>query len=215
MKIKILILILLLGNNLQAQQNQYKPTKAAIDSIYDHVEKAQIENFLKTKPVLVDISEKVRDSIFLMLINDYRLSKGLNKLTYIVALNSACELHTNWMLNVQKVEHDETSLNIDGKMYPTFKDRIAKYDPSWLSEHKILFENCGAAKSFTGNDPTIQFKRITKESVHEIFNGWKASPGHNAAMLDEHVKYLGFYLGSKFNIKQNNYMVFGTLLLSN
>jgi uncharacterized protein YkwD len=215
MKIKILILILLLGNNLQAQQNQYQPTSADLDSIYNRVEKAQIEKFLSTKPVLVDISEGTRDSIFLTLINNYRLSMGLNKLTYVNVLNSACELHTNWMLNVQKVEHDETSLNIDGKMYPTFKDRIAKYDPSWLSDHKKLFENCGAAKSFTGNDPTIQFKRITKESVHEIFNGWKASPRHNAAMLDEHVKYLGFSLGSKFNIKQNNYMVFGTLLMSN
>jgi uncharacterized protein YkwD len=215
MKIKILILTLLLGNNLQAQQNQYQPTSADLDSIYNRVEKAQIEKFLSTKPELVDISEGTRDSIFLTLINNYRLSMGLNKLTYVNVLNSACKLHTNWMLQEQKVGHEETSNNIDGKQYQTFNDRIAKFDPNWLSNHTILFENCGAAKSSIGNDPTIQFKRITQESVYEIFNGWKASPGHNAAMLDKHIKYLGFYLGSKFNKKQNNYMVFGTLLVSN
>ena len=215
MEIKILILTLLLGNNLQAQQNQYQPTSADLDSIYNRVEKAQIENFLSTKPVLVDISVATRDSIFLTLINNYRLSMGLNKLTYVNVLNSACELHTNWMLQEQKVGHEETSNNIDGKLYPTFTDRITKFDPNWLSNHTILFENCGAAKSSIGNDPTIQFKRITQESVSEIFNGWKASPEHNAAMLDKQIKYLGFYLGSKFNKKQNNFMVFGTLLVSN
>jgi uncharacterized protein YkwD len=215
MKFKILLLILVLGIQLKAQQKHYKPQKAVEDSIYDRVVKLQIEDFLKTKPILVDISEATRDSIFLTLINNYRLSKGLNNLSYNSVLNSACELHTNWMLKEQKVSHDETSNNLDGKMYPKFTDRIAKFDPNWLSNHTIHFENCGAGNSIIGNDPTIQFKRITKESVNEIFNGWKSSPRHNAAMLNEDVKYLGFYLGSKFNVKQNQYITLGTLLVSN
>jgi uncharacterized protein YkwD len=215
MKNKILLLMLVLGGQLMAQENLHKPKKGVEDSIYDRVVKLQIEGFLKTKPVLVDISEATRDSIFLTLINKYRRSKGLNNLIYNKVLNSACELHTNWMLKEQKVSHNETSNNLDGKMYPKFTDRVAKFDPNWLSDHTILFENCGGGNFFIGNDPTIQFKRITKESVNEIFNGWKSSPRHNAAMLSEDVKYLGFYLGSKFNVKQNQYITLGTLLVSN
>ena len=215
MNIRTLLLMLILGNLLMAQQNQYSPTKVNIDSIYARAENIQIENFLKTNPILTDISEKSRDSILLMLINNYRESNGLNKLTFAPALDSACELHTYWMLKEQKIAHVESSINKDGKIYPKFTDRILKFDPNWMFDNHIILENCGGANSVVGNDTTIQFNRITKESVHEIFNGWKASPRHNAAMLDEHVKYLGFYLGSKFNIKQNNYMVFGTLLLSN
>jgi uncharacterized protein YkwD len=215
MNTRILLLLLIIGNQLKAQQNQYNPTKVDIDSIYARVENVQIENFLKTNPILIDISEELKDSIFLMLINNYRVSNGLNKLNYSLALDSACELHTYWMLKEQKVEHEEFSINRDGELYPQFTDRILKFDPSWFSDHKILFENCGAAKSIIGNDPKIQFKRITKESVYEIFNGWKTSPGHNAAMLNEHVKYLGFYLEGKYNTKLNNYLVLGTLLLSN
>jgi len=213
MNIRLVLLMLLIGHQLSAQE--YHPTKTKKDSIYALVEKAQIEKYLNTNPVLVDISEKTRDSLFLVLINNYRYSKGLNKLTYASVLDSACELHTYWMLKEQKVEHDEFSSNRDGKLYPKFTDRILKFDSSWISNHKILFENCGAAKSTIGNDPTIQFKRITKESVYNVFNGWKASPGHNAAMLNEHVIWIGFNLGSKFNAKQNNYLVLGTLLLSN
>ena len=215
MNIKVLLLLLILGNQLNAQQKQYKLTNADIDSISARVEKAQIENYLNSNPVLIDISEHTRDSLFLILINNYRDSKGLNKLTFAPVLDSACELHTYWMLKEQKVAHDEFSINRDGKLYPKFTDRILKFDPNWMLGHHIILENCGGANSVIGNDPTIQFNRITKESVYDIFNGWKASPGHNAAMLNEHVKYIGFYLGSKFNTKQNNYLVLGTLLLSN
>ena len=215
MNIRTLLLMMILGNHLWAQQYQYKPTKADLDSIYISIEKAQIEKFLKTNPVLDDISEVTRDSIFLMLINNYRLSKGLKTLTYVPALDSACELHTNWMLKVQKVGHDETSINLDGKMYAKFTDRIRKFNPNWLSHHNILFENCGAAKSTIGNDPTIKFKRITKEHVYDIFRAWTESPGHNAAMLNKNVKYIGFYLGGNYNAKQNNHIVLGTLILSN
>jgi hypothetical protein len=47
MNTRILLLLLIIGNQLKAQQNQYNPTKVDIDSIYDRVENVQIENFLK------------------------------------------------------------------------------------------------------------------------------------------------------------------------
>jgi uncharacterized protein YkwD len=215
MNIRILLLLVILGNQLNAQQNQFKPTNTDIDSIYDRVERELTERFLKSNPIQIDISEESRDSIFLILINNYRQSKGLNTLTFAPVLDSACELHTNWMLKEQIVGHDETSVNTDGLFYPKFTDRIRRFDPNWMVNHHIIFENCGGGNSAIGNDPFIKFKRITKDHVYEIFNAWKASPGHNAAMLDANVKYIGFYLGSRYNAKQNSHVVLGTLLVSN
>lgn len=215
MKIQLVMLLLILGNQLSAQQAEYKPTKADIDSIYARVEREQTERFLKSNPIQDDISEESRDSIFLILINNYRQSKGLNTLTFAPVLDSACELHTNWMLKEQILGHDETSVSTDGLFYPKFTDRIRRFDPNWMLNHPIIFENCGGGNSAIGNDPFIKFKRITKEHVYTIFNAWKGSPRHNAAMLDANVKYLGFYLGSRYNAKQNSQLVFGTLLVSN
>ena len=34
-------------------------------------------------------------------------------------------------------------------------------------------------------------------------------------MLNKYIKYFKFYLGGKYNVKQNNQIVLGTLILSN
>lgn len=168
MKIKSLLLIIIFWGNIFAQ-NYYKPTQEDLDLIYNSIEKVQIDKFLKTNNILNDISENTRDSIFLILINDYRISKGLNTLTNIPDLDSACKMHMNWMLNVQKVNHEESNINIDGVMYAKFTNRINKFDTNWINQHKIIFENCGTAQSIIGNDPTIQFKKI-KKNIFTIFS---------------------------------------------
>jgi uncharacterized protein YkwD len=208
------LIIALTFNSLFCQQYLYNPTKADTDSIYAGIERIQLQRYFQTNPVYLDISEATRDSIFLMLINDYRRSKGLCKLTYLPALDSACELHTKWMLKERKVGHEETSENLDGRSYPKVIDRVKRYDRNNAFRKRILFENCGGGGCIAGNDPTIRYRKISAIQIHEIFNGWKLSPGHNIAMLKENVKYLGFYIEGDFDVKRNNYITLGTMLVS-
>lgn len=215
MKNRILVTLLIIVNQCIGQQHHYIPTKVERDSIYARVEKIQIEKFLTSNPVLEDISEEIRDSLFLRLINEYRKSKGLNMLAYCPVLDSASALHTHWMLKEKKVAHHEYSANVDGNFYPNPVDRIKKYDSNGMYRQKIILENCGGANAAIGSDPTIQFKRIKNEHVDKIFNGWKSSPPHNAAMLDKYATNLGFNIGSRYIKKQNNFIVLGTLILSN
>jgi hypothetical protein len=76
-----------------------------------------------------------------------------------------------------------------------------------VKAHPYYFENCELSGGSVGSDPTIRFRRITTESITEIMNGWKNSPGHNAAMLDEKVKYIGFFTKSKYQKRKNNYSI--------
>jgi uncharacterized protein YkwD len=208
---KLLILMLIAVSQFKAQN---KKSDEISQQIYDEIINRYIENYLKTNPVKVDLEEQKCDSIFLGLINEYRTNHHLTTLKFIDILDSACRLHTMWMLIRDTISHTETSLNIDGKFYYNPIDRIRRYDQNWPKNHPEFYENCAISYGRAGNDPTIQFERITAESIVKVFKIWQNSPGHNAAMLLPDAKYIGYYIGSKYKKRQNFYFQMATMLIS-
>ena len=214
-KIILIFAILMLGNQLMAQ---WKPTPAELKKFWADIEKQELDHYLKTHPITTDLSEAKCDSIFLVLINQYRKEKGLTAVKYNIALDSSCRLHTLFMLKYDTCGHVEPYLNVDGGYYPNPINRIKKYDAIWVKEHPYFLENCefsGGTISSIPNDPYVKYKTITIESITDIINGWKNSPGHNAAMLDSKVRYIGFYTKSKYIKRKNHFYIASTLFLSN
>ena len=190
----LVIALMISANQLVAQ---WSPTPEQEKKFWEDTEKQEITNYLKKHPDTNDLSEVKRKSIFLKLINQYRSQKGLTSVEYTSALDSACSLHTLYMVKYDTIGHLERYLSLDGGFYPNPYNRIKKFDSLWVKAHPYYLENCASVGTI-GNDPTVRFKRITAESVTEIMNSWKNSPGHNAAMLDPKVKYIGFFTKSKY-----------------
>lgn len=192
---------------------QYTPPDSVVKKIYDDYEKEMVADYLKKHPQNIDLTEAKCDSIFLGLINQYRKDNGLKALKYVAVLDSACKLHTKWMIKNDLIGHTENKPSLDGKLYLTPADRIKKYDPAWNNAHPDTRENCTYVGS-TGNSPLVKYKRINEETVKSIFDNWKTSPEHNAVMLMPNALFLGFYIESKYSSDKNNYIVMATMMAS-
>lgn len=104
------------------------------------------------------------EAAFLGLINSYRVSKGLGKLRVSIALNRASEFHSNDMATHNTLSHNSS----DGTDFST---RVHRFQPcgGWMGEN--------VAMGYT--------------DAQSVFNGWKASSGHNANMLGTNYKVIG------------------------
>jgi len=213
MKTYTLVLAILMSANQVIAQ--WSPSPEQQKKFWEDIEKQEIASYLKNHPDTSGLSEIKCHSVFLALINEYRRQKGLNSVEYAAVLDSACRIHTLYMLKYDTIGHLERYLSVDGGFYPNPSNRIKKYDSTWVKAHPYYFENCELSGGSVGSNPTLRFRRITTESITEIMNGWKNSPGHNAAMLDEKVKYIGFFTKSKYQKRKNNFYIASTLLLSN
>lgn len=110
---------------------------------------------------------------FLCLLNQYRVSKGLNQLIYDNSLNAVAALHSTWMNQNSIMSHI-------GENGSTFDQRCS-------TGHTVCdAENI--AKGYT--------------TAQKLFDAWKASPGHNTNMLGTHTKtglsLVGIYATSIF-----------------
>jgi hypothetical protein len=101
-KIILIFAVLMLGNQLMAQ---WKPTPAQEKKFWDDFEKQELDRYLKNHPITTDLSEAKCDSVFLLLINQYRKEKGLTALKHNIALDSACRLHTLFMIKYDTCGH--------------------------------------------------------------------------------------------------------------
>lgn len=209
MKTISLLTTLIFSLHLMAQ---WEPTEVEKNKIYDHAVEAMEKDYLKKHPVIADLTVEKRADKFLKLINQYRTEYGLKKLSYVSILDSACSLHTNWMLQYDTVSHLEVCAHKDGKSYPLLEDRIKKYNKK--TDFYNLMENCQIAEGTTGNNPLIKYKTITEQTIYKIFIGWKNSPGHNAVMLSIDATHIGFFAASKYEKEKNNYFVAATLIMS-
>jgi hypothetical protein len=113
----------------------------------------------------------VEKSRLLFLINEYRQQNGLQPLRVSRALETAAQLHSEDMALHDYYSH--TSL--DGR---TFIDRIRQ---AGYTYNTPLGENIAAAI------PSAQY----------VFEAWKSSPPHNAAMLNPKFKVIG--IGAAYN----------------
>ncbi len=212
----ILFALLFIVNNCIAQENHtksksvkvYEPTPEAIrmmDSI-------TIAALTKNQIVEVAISPKEADTLFLQLINQYRKSKGLAEVSLNACLDSASYLHSLWTSNNKMMTHFETSKNIDGKAYYSCQDRVAKYNKQKKTFNN-LHENCGMLGE-VGNSPFFISTTITKETICNIFDAWKESPGHNEAMLHPHITLIGFSVLESNTGSKLKHLVYSTLVMA-
>jgi uncharacterized protein YkwD len=106
-----------------------------------------------------------QETAFLGLINSYRASNGLAALTLSTNLNRS----SAWMAN-----------DLGANNYFAHTDSLGR-DPSTRAE------NCGYPSGAGENIAA----GTNWDTAQAVFNGWKASPGHNANMLNATYKQIG------------------------
>ncbi|RIK36948.1 MAG: hypothetical protein DCC58_18660 [Chloroflexi bacterium] len=109
---------------------------------------------------------------FLTLINNYRQSKGLSKLAASKALNIASYKHSLDMGTRKYFSHNTKTPLPAGQSGPTPWDRMKD---AGYGYNTYKGENIAAGYS----------------SAQAVFNGWKASSGHNKNMLNPNFKVIG------------------------
>ena len=117
--------------------------------------------------------ETINNSIFIELVNEYRLEKGLNKLTINQEITNSASIQT-------KYNFKNKSCNHYNKLYPTLTDRLVN---SNITESICCSENI----IYIGN---VKFlNNIDKR----IFDEYVKSISHRNNMLLYCVNYIGVY----------------------
>jgi uncharacterized protein YkwD len=102
------------------------------------------------------------------LVNEYRVSKGLNALTHDEGLRTCIRAHCHHM-----------------NVHAFFSHTNPEGDDPWKRASK-----CGV--SADGENLALGYK-----TASSVVSGWKASPGHNANMLGSHTKIgVGFWFST-------------------
>ena len=110
-------------------------------------------------PVSTDCEAGDFNSQFLCLINNHRLSKNLNTLSYDHALTAVAAIHSAWMNTNATMSH------------------IGENGSAFYERCRSGLTTCDAeniAKGYT--------------TAQKLFDAWKNSSGHNANMLGTHTK---------------------------
>lgn len=105
-------------------------------------------------------------------VNELRLSQGLNSLEFNDILRLAGENHSDYLLNVGKLKHNQEE-NPDLR---TPQDRVRFYGGGHF---KLVGENVLRTKKLRGNLSEDKLKKIAKS----IFESWKNSPRHYKNMI--------------------------------
>ena len=152
------------------------------------------------------------DSLVLVKVNEYRVSKGLTKVQFDTVCYKASKCQATYLVKKQIVGHDQ-----DTKGFETLVKRLKAFG-------KVNFlkagEVCNFAKiNFNVND-TLGYDKLTSL----ILELWKTSPEHNKALVDPSYKFAANYsyeivknAGYKEKIKDiwvkvNHYEVFSTMV---
>ena len=121
---------------------------------------------------------------FAKLINLYRAENGVGPLKINADAQKAALIQSDYLASTIRVENNNMKA-ICGHIHPEFhgpQDRLNEVNPE-LAEQYGVGEN--AALFF--NNENLAANLIAKE----LFEQWKASPPHNAAMLDSDYTHFG------------------------
>ena len=119
------------------------------------------------------------------LVNQYRLQNGLNKLDIDTSLETACKIHSQYVLSEYRPNiplHMHWELN---KKNPYYKGKQCWHRANCKSENVVIFNDFSIP--FVGFIP-----KNAKEIALECFNLWKNSHDHNENMLDPNWSISGF-----------------------
>ncbi len=125
-------------------------------------------------PAQAGVNYSAEEIAFIKLINEYRVSQGLNPLLVSDMISEACERHSSDMGKYRFFSH----YTVQSDWFPVNAspwDRMAK---SGYDFYTNKGENIAAGQS----------------TAKDAFSAWKASPGHNANMLNASFKVIGIGL---------------------
>lgn len=114
-------------------------------------------------------------------INDYRISKGKEKVIF-----------NNYLTNTAKNHSDYTK-----NEFYEFSNKVISHIQNNTSNKYFLaktpHDRCGCSEITQKNTQTSQDKYYKNDErvADIIFNLWKKSPPHNKAMLDDRYRYYG------------------------
>jgi uncharacterized protein YkwD len=106
-------------------------------------------------------------------VNDYRKVNGLDRLKYDDSAYPIIHKQVNYCYNRLKLSHDRNYLD-ENDLISDFHAHVNKY---LGASYDIANENLGSV-----SHPNIE-EYTYDELAYSIFNGWKTSSSHNAAML--------------------------------
>jgi len=135
--------------------------------------------------------EQIED-IVVELVNNYRASKGLNRLVRKEIIDTFAMQHcNNMMLDLFKTNdiykscaHDLPGLSVEQRI-DNFNSKYKCHDDLG-SSIRFSGENCQAKQKISKNP-----NRIVTYTAQEIFNTWKNCPAHNHVMLVKNHKFVG------------------------
>jgi len=160
---------------------------ASCDSVKNVVGLSPSDSSPTVEKTLTESELRLKD------VNDYRVSKGLKPLEWSKRLTAAARFQATYMADNDYVGHDQGYfLNpFDGK-YASVKERVEAYDYKWT----VVAENVAGGQ----------------DSWEQAFAEWKASPGHNANLLNPKVTEIGIASVDKLNTKYKHFwaMVLGS-----
>lgn len=151
----------------------------------------------------IAFSQDKNDSLFINLVNNYRVANGLSTLQYDPTLDGACSIHANWMQQSDSVSHNGGPAK-----------RLDAIDPGW--EHKFywnaVLENC--AGNFMTDGRVFGITEVNEKAVRETFESWVKSPPHNHALLDPESTSIAFEIRGHFKKDNRGYVVVATMLMA-
>jgi uncharacterized protein YkwD len=110
-------------------------------------------------------------------VNQYRVSKGINKLVWCDKAFNASKQHSTYLKNNEEISHDENSDT------PTVLSRLKKQNITNIVSYG---ENC--AQIINATDGEYSSNDILSTLIVDL---WKKSPPHNKIMLSGNFTYAG------------------------
>jgi uncharacterized protein YkwD len=141
--------------------------------------------------------QKLLNNRIIELVNEYRISKGLNTLIKNDELEKGACLHSSEMIKYNFFSHT----NKQNKALKTFEDRAEK---GGYKNNKGLGENIFYSKYYF--DESISLEDIAQEAMTDLAN----SPSHNRIMLESRFKDVGVCVVFKISTKDNSYTCYLT-----
>ena len=114
---------------------------------------------------------------FLRLINDYRASKGLGKLTAGQRIGAAAQHHSVDMARRDYFDHTTLGTGAGPK--------------ARLIDHGYPADRTGWGENIYAGYGDGDSDGLQAQTAREAFDGWKHSPGHNANMLNANFTAIG------------------------
>ena len=133
---------------------------------------------------------------FAKLINLYRAENGVGPLKTNVDAQKAALIQSDYLASTLRAEGTQVKATC-GHNHPEFnapQDRLAEVNPELAEEYGV--GECAAIQL----DPDIA-TMTSKEIALVFFNQWKASPPHNAAMLDGDYTHFGISVSTNSKTK--------------